>query len=77
MHGGNLLGTLGVYSHIRVDLSHHKTHLYVRGRKYTPEAPNNCPCLRGTNSPKVLYINLIFEDNRILRHPIINKISHK
>ena len=64
-------------SHIRVDPTHHGTHLYVRGREYTLGVSNNSPCLGGTNPPKVLYINWIFEDDHILRHPIINNISHK
>ena len=64
-------------SHIRVDPTHHKAHLYVRGREYTQGVPNNSLCLGGTNPPKVLYINWIFKDDHILRHPIINNISHK
>ena len=64
-------------SHIRVNPTHHGTHLYVRGREYTPEVPYNNPCLGGTNPPKVLYINWIFEDDHILQDAIINNISHK
>ena len=63
--------------HIRVDPTYYGAYLYVREREYTRGVPNNSLCLGGSNPPKVLYINWIFKDDHILRHPIINNISHK
>ena len=33
-------GSIFPLSHIEIGLTHHRAHLYVRGREYTPGVPN-------------------------------------